>query len=142
MDAAISPPTTDDSAVLVPLKPHSYPIWLVGVAALVVAAAAYSATLAPPYLSAQFSMWRGEAALNKGDRAAAEAHYLEVLQAFPASKPARIEIAIALLGDSAEAQQQRGLAYLEGVELDKYEWRRVGAVLPARFRDQFHTVTK
>jgi hypothetical protein len=37
---------------LTPLKPHRYLIWLLGFAALVVAAVAYSATLIPPYFEA------------------------------------------------------------------------------------------
>ncbi len=67
---------------------------------------------------------------------------LEVLRAFPSSKSARIEIATLLLADPQEGQQLRGLDYLGGIELYKYEWQRVSAVLPERFRNRFETVKK
>jgi hypothetical protein len=96
----------------------------------------------PPYLRAQNAMWRAEAALEKGDRGAAEVQLLDVLRAFPTSKPARIDLAVMLLADPDKAQQERGLGYLSGIVLDKREWRRVSAVLPERFRDQFERVKK
>jgi len=124
------------------LAPHSYPLWLAAVAFLVACAVVYSAVLVPPYLGAYSSMRLAESALEKGDRAAAEAQLLDVLRAFPTSKSARIEIAIVLLADPAEARQQAGLDYLAGLKLDKYQWRRVSAVLPERFQDRFQTVKK
>jgi hypothetical protein len=126
----------------IPLKPHRYPLWLVAVALVVTGALVYSAILVPPYLGAYLTMRHAEGALAKGDRGAAQALFLDVLQAFPSSKSAHIEIAILLLADPAEAQQQRGLDYLNGINLDKYEWRRVSAVLPERFRNRFETVKK
>jgi hypothetical protein len=146
MNSALAPASPEDhcdsSAAAVPLKPHSYPLWLVAVAFLVAGAVVYSAVLVPPYLGAYASMRRAEAALEKGDRTAAETQYLDVLRAFPTSKSARIEIAVILLADPAETRQQRGLDYLAGIELDKYEWRRVSAVLPERFQDRFQIVKK
>jgi hypothetical protein len=72
---------------------------------------------------------------------AAEAHLLGVLRLDPSSKSARIDIAVLLLADPSEAQQLRGLDYLTGIKLDKYEWQRVSAVLPDKFRNAF-TSTK
>jgi|ERR1700678_1734881 hypothetical protein len=132
----------DSPEAPVPSKPHSYPLWLVAAALLVACAVVYSATLVPPYLGAYASMRRAGAALEKGDRVAAEVQFLDVLRAFPSSTSARIEIAIMLLADPAEARQQSGLDYLAGIKLDKYQWRRVSAVLPERFQDRFQTVKK
>jgi len=146
MNSALAPAAPEDhcdsAAALVPLKPHSYPLWLAAVAFLVACAVVYSAVLVPPYFGAYASMRRAEVALEKSDRAAAEAQYRDVLRAFPTSKSARMEMAIILLADPAEARQQRGLDYLAGIELDKYQWRRISAVLPARFQDRFQTVKK
>jgi hypothetical protein len=47
-----------------------------------------------------------------------------------------------LLADPEKAQQERGLGYLGGIVLGKHEWKRVSAVLPERFKDQFETVKK
>ncbi len=141
--ASTTPEDCDDPAAApVPLKPHSYPLWLVAVAFLVAGAVAYSAIIVPPYLRAQNTLWRAEAALEKGDRAAAEVQLLDVLRTFPTSKAARIDIAVMLFADPDKAQQERGLGYLSGIALDKHEWRRVSAVLPERFKDLFQTVKK
>ncbi|HMA74766.1 MAG TPA: hypothetical protein VKP67_25230 [Xanthobacteraceae bacterium] len=126
----------------VPLRPHRYPAWLVFFTALLLGAILYSATLIPPYLDAFVALHRAKAAVAAGDRAASEARLLDVLHAFPSSKPARIEIAVLLLANPAEAQQRRGLGYLEGIKLGKYEWQRVSAVLPEKFRNAFSPVTK
>jgi hypothetical protein len=126
----------------VPLKPHRYPLWLVGVAAIVVGAVIYSATLAPPYIHAQLTMWRADAALAKGDRPTAEADYRDVLRIFPTSRSVRLEMAILLLADRDVERQNEGLTYLEDMKLGKSEWARVSAVLPERFRGLFHTVKK
>jgi hypothetical protein len=141
--ASAAPEDRDDLTVApVPLKPHSYPVWLVAGAFLVAGAVAYSAIIMPPYLRAQNAMWRAEAAIEKGDRGAAELQLLDVLSTFPTSKRARIDIAVMLLADPEKAHQERGLGYLGGIVLDKHEWKRVSAVLPERFKDQFETVKK
>jgi hypothetical protein len=146
MKSALAPAAPEDRCdspvAPIQLKPHSYPLWLVAVAFLVACAVVYSAILVPPYLGAYASMRLAESALEKGDRAAAETQFLNVLRAFPTSTSARIEIAIMLLADPVGARQQSGLDYLAGIKLDKYQWRRVSAVLPERFQDRFQTVKK
>jgi len=124
------------------LKPHRYPAWLLAFAALVIGAVVYSATLIPPYLEAFVALRRAHADIAAKDRTAAEAQLLSVLQLVPSSKSARIDIAVLLLADPSEAQQRRGLNYLSGIKLDKYEWPRVSAVLPDKFRSAFTSTTR
>jgi len=125
-----------------PLKPHRYPAWLVAFTALILGVVVYSATLIPPYLNAFVALRRAEAAVAAGDRATAEARLLDVLRVFPSSKAARIEMAVLLLADPSEARQRRGLDYLGGITLGRYEWQRVSAVLPENFRGAFSPVKK
>jgi hypothetical protein len=125
-----------------PLKPHLYPIWILGFTALVIGAVVYSATLTPPYLEALVALRHGHEAIRAKDRAAAESHYLDVLQLIPSSKAARLELAILLLAEPSEARQRRGLDYLTGIQLDKHDWQRVSAVLPDKFRGAFTTTSK
>ena len=130
------------AAVPLPLKPHRYPVWLVAFTALVLGAVVYSATLIGPYLEAFVALYRAKAAVAAGDRVVAEAQLLDVLRLFPSSKSARIEIAVLLLADPWEPQQRRGLDYLNGIMLGKYEWQRVSAVLPDKFRGAFGSVKR
>jgi hypothetical protein len=127
---------------LTPLKPHRYPIWLLGFTALVVAAVVYSTTLITPYIEAMAALTHGHRAVGAKDRTAAEAYYLDVLRLVPSSKAARLELAILLLAEPSEARQRRGLDYLAGIKLDKHDWQRVGAVLPDKFRGAFTTSTR
>ncbi len=126
----------------VPLKPHRYPLWLIGFAVLVVGAVAYSAIRIPPYLNAFIALRRAEAAAATGHRTEAEADLRDVLRLVPSSKAARIEIAVLLFTDPAPAQQQRGLEYLEGITLDGPQWSRVSAALPENLRGAFQPVKK
>jgi hypothetical protein len=125
----------------IPLKPHRYPLWLLAFTTLVIGAVAYSATLIPPYFEAFVSLRRAEAS-SATDHAAAEAELLDVLRLFPSSKSARIDLAALLLADPSETQQRRGLDYLAGIKLDKYEWQRISAVLPEKFRGAFSSVKR
>jgi hypothetical protein len=88
------------------------------------------------------ALHRAKAAIAAGDRAVSEARLLDVLRVFPSSEAARMEMAVMLLADPAEARQRRGLAYLDGIALDKYAWERVSAVLPTKFRSAFSPVQK
>ena len=125
-----------------PLVPHRYPVWLVAFTALILGAVVYSATLIPPYLDAFVALRRAEAASAAGNRAASESRLLDVLRVFPSSKAARIDVAVLLLADPSDAQQRRGLAYLDGITLGKYQWKRVSDVLPEKFRGAFSPVKK
>jgi hypothetical protein len=125
-----------------PLKPHRYPAWLVVFTVLILGAVGFSATLIPPYLEAFVGLRRAEAMIAAGDRAAAEARLLDALRVLPSSKAARIQMAVLLFADPSEARQQRGLDYLRGFTLDKYEWRRVSAALPEKFRSAFGRARK
>jgi hypothetical protein len=97
--------------------------------------------LVPPYLEAFVAVRRAHVALTAGNHAAAETYLLDALRWLPSSKAARIEIAVLLLADPSEAQQRRGLDYLAGIKLGKYEWPRVSAVLPDKFRNAFTTTS-
>ena len=73
MNPALSSAAPDDhcdAEATVPMKPHTYPIWLVAVAFLVASSVAYSAVLVPPYFGAYVSLRHAEAALEKGERPA------------------------------------------------------------------------
>jgi hypothetical protein len=126
----------------IPLKPHRYPAWLLAFTALVIGAFVYSATLITPYVKAFVALRRAEAAISARDRTVAEARLLDVLRLFPSSKSARVGIAVLLVADPSETQQRRGLDYLDGIKLNKYEWQRVSAVLPEKFRDAFISVER
>ena len=116
------------------LTPHRYPAVLVAFTVLILGAVAYSATLIPSYVQALVALHRAKMAIAAGDRAASEAGLLDVLRVFPSSEAARIEMAVLLLADPTEARQRRGLAYLDGLALDKYAWERITSVLPAKSR--------
>jgi hypothetical protein len=133
-------PSADAPDTDVPLKPHRYPAWLIGSVALIICAVIYSAILIPPYLGAFKALRHGEAAAAAGARAEAEASLGDALRLVPSSKAARIEIAVLLFADPSPARQDRALEYLEGVELDRYQWSRISAVLPERFRTVFTTI--
>jgi hypothetical protein len=124
------------------LQPHRYPAWLLAFAALVIAAVVYSATLTPRYLVAALALHRANVAVAAHDRATAEVRFLDALRLVPSSKAARIDIAVLLLSDPSEAQQRRGLDYLTGIKLGKYEWQRVSAVLPDKLRSAFTSTTR
>jgi hypothetical protein len=123
-----------------PLPRHRYPAWLVAAGLSIIVATTYSATLLPSYLNAFCAIRIAEAAHARGDRSLAESKLLEALRIVPSSKSARIELAVVLFENPATDVQRRGLGYLQGITLDKAEWRRIDAVLPSEFRDYFQTV--
>ena len=130
------------AAAPVPLKRHSYPVWLSAFALAVLGALAYSLMLAEPYLDVYLSLQRAEAAYERGDRAMAEAQYTEVLTAFPSSERGHIGIAIVLLSHASEAKQLAGFNHLTGIKLNNSDYQRILKVIPEKYRGNFRSVKK
>jgi hypothetical protein len=132
----------DDSARRMPIQAHRYPVWLVAFAIATLGAVFYSLIIIPPFLDAFVLMQRASSARKAGDPVIAEAQLVKVLQIFPTSKAARLDLAVMLLADPSDVQQLRGLDYLKGVTLDKYDWKRVSAVMPAKYLNLFSSTKK
>jgi hypothetical protein len=98
-----------------PIQPYRYPLWLIAFSVATITAFFYSLVLIPPFLGGYIHLQRASSARGAGDPEAAETQLLQVLQIFPTSKAARIDLAVMLLADPSEDEQTRGLDYLKGM---------------------------
>ena len=136
-----STPVSDlQSPVLV--ARHRYPIWLVVFTVLVVYLIINSLILVPPYWDAARELHRGEQQMKLGDRGGAEATFSKILQRFPTSKSTRMNMAVLLFSSPSEVDNQKAVGILDDVRLQKDDWKRLSAVMPAKYRSQLQGEVK
>jgi hypothetical protein len=117
------------------VPPHTYPVWVVLVAALIVVAALYSFARVPTLVSAGRDLRAGEAAVGRHDYPTAVADLERAHQESPTSRKVAIYLATADFGVN---QPQAGLDLLQGMRLTQSEWSTLTQTMPASIQAQFH----
>jgi tetratricopeptide (TPR) repeat protein len=124
------------------LAPHQYPawIWLMGFGILATLFA--SLVQLPPYYSAAVLVQRAEARAKRGQDRSAIEFYVSALELAPSSKRARIGLASSYFRSPKVEDHKKALGLLQGITLEKDEWRDLAAVMPAEYQRLFTDVKK
>jgi hypothetical protein len=124
----------------VALTPHRYPawIWLIGLGIVVMLAVALNKL--PPYYRAATLVQSAETLAEDGHDNSAVEFYMKALEITPSSKRVRLGLAISYFRSPDEEDHKKGLGVLQGLTLDKDEWQKLTAVMPAAYQRLFTDV--
>lgn len=117
-----------------PLRPHTYPLWVVLAAVLTLLAALYSFGRLPTLVEAGQNLHSGEAALARHDYTTAIAQLERAHEEAPSSRRATILLATADFGANRD---QAGLELLLGMKLTQSEWSTLRETMPPSIQAQF-----
>jgi hypothetical protein len=117
------------------VPPHTYPVWVVLVAALVALAALYSFVRVPTLVEAGRNLRSGEAAVARADYTTAVAELGRAHEESPSSRKVTIYLATAEFGVN---QPQVALQLLSGLRLTQSEWATITQTMPPTIQAQFH----
>jgi hypothetical protein len=120
-----------------PLRPYSYPLWVLFFCSAVLMAAAISVSITPSYFRAAENISRADAALAQKQISEAIQLYQLTLTSFPSSERAKIGMATSLFAQNANINADSALTYLKGVELFEEDWNRLVSVMPAKYKNRF-----
>ena len=122
------------------LAPHRYPawIWLMGLGILATLAVALNEL--PPYYRAAKLVERAETLAAHGQDKSAVDLFTNALEITPSSKRARLGIALSYFRSPDDEDHKKGLEALQGLSLEKDEWDKLSAVMPAQYRSLFSDV--
>ena len=116
------------------VPPHTYPVWVVLAAALILLAALYSFTRVPKLVEAGRDLRAGKAAIARRDFATAVTDLERARRESPTSRKVTIYLATADFGVN---QPQAALDLLQGLRLTQGEWATLTQAMPASVRAQF-----
>ncbi len=122
-----------------PLSAKSYPIWIIGFGLLVLLAFGYSSLSLPNHVSQARTLARADRLDQAGNYVQAEREYRTLLAGDPGSEAGRLGMAHAIFADSDQKNDVIGLALLQGMRLDKYDWRKLQGVMPEEYQKLFVT---
>lgn len=117
------------------VPPHTYPAWVVVVAALIVLAALYSFTLVPTLVDAGHNLRSGQAALDRGDYGTAITDLQRAYEDSPSSRNVRIYLATAEFGAN---QPQAALGFIQGMRFTQSEWATLTRTMPTSVQALYH----
>jgi len=120
-----------------PLKPHSYPWWVLLFTVVLISCVVYALFLSPQYLVAAKDFKNGIEAYNKKDFASSISHFEEVLKITPTSKTTKIAIAKSYFANKDKKDDELGLRYLEGIKLGKSRYADLKEVMPIEYQQYF-----
>jgi len=120
-----------------PLSAKSYPIWIIGFGLIVLLAFGYSSLSLPRHVSQARTLARADRLDQAGDYVRAESEYRTLLVGDPGSEAGRLGMAHAIFADSDSKNDAIGLALLQGMRLDKYDWRKLQGVMPGEYQKLF-----
>ena len=125
----------DEWAEPAQVPPHTYPLWVVLAAALVLLAALYSFTRVPALVEAGRNLHSGQAALARGDYTTAVTQLERAHQESPFSRKVIIDLATADFGVN---QPQAALALIQGMTLTQSEWATLTQTMPPSIQALYH----
>jgi hypothetical protein len=131
----------DYKSSVFPLRPYSYPLWVLFFCASIVLAAFISLSIIPTYFSAAENIVKADAALAQGQTGNAIHLYKLALIPFPSSSRAKIGLAYSLFKQGSDSDATRALDSLKGMHLSKDDWGYLASVMPAQYKAHFSHVT-
>jgi hypothetical protein len=96
----------------------------------------------PPYYRAARLVQRAETLAARGQDKSAVDFFTNALEITPSSKRARLGIALSYFRSPDDEDHKKGLEALEGLALERSEWDKLSAVMPAEYRSLFTDVEK
>ena len=126
---------------VVPLRAHSYPIWLQVVAGLVGLAVIYSVLVLPRYYSAASLTEKAQAAVEAQNYPDAAKLLEQAAARVPDSKVIRLQLAYVCFKIGSATAHDEALGALSGLTMDQDEWNVLQPVMPAADQAQFHQVS-
>lgn len=120
-----------------PLKPHHYPLWIIGFALVIVGACGYASLSLPAYFTTARMFAAAKHLDAAGRHAEAEPGLRAVLQRSPGSRKARLALAKALFSDDDPGNDVEALQLLAGLKLTKSEWDEISPFMPETYRRMF-----
>ncbi|MBS1955993.1 MAG: hypothetical protein JST89_17540 [Cyanobacteria bacterium SZAS-4] len=118
----------------------SYPLWIKGFGALIVAAVIASLITSFPYLVAKRQLTIAGRAAYKEDYKTAETVFSEILKNHPQSMEARLGYAKALFAQHTSDADAKALKALEGCRIDEIDWADLEKVMPEEYQERFKPV--
>jgi tetratricopeptide (TPR) repeat protein len=120
-----------------PIKKHSYPLQIKAGALAIVILLLSSLIFSPDYLTATFHLNQGRAYIKSEDYQEAKIVLKDALQEVPDSKKVKIYLAIACFSSADTLDDLEGLSYLEGLNINDEDWRKVSSVMPEAYQHFF-----
>jgi hypothetical protein len=117
------------------VQPHTYPLWVVGAAALVVVAALYSFSHLQLLVDATGSLRAGQKALAARDYSSATVQLETAHEDFPSSRKATIYLATAEFG---LGNNQAALGLIGGMKFTRSEWATLTQTMPTSIQALYH----
>ena len=96
----------------------------------------------PPYYRAASLLQRAETFAEHGQQKNAVEFFANALELTPSSKRARIGLAVSYFRSPDEEDHKKALEVLQGLTLEKDDWQKLAAVMPAEYRRFFTNVKK
>lgn len=125
----------DNDVVIIP--PHKYPIWVVFSSVVVFSALVYSLFSLPRYFVASQELKSGHNAYKNSQYVEAIKFYESVLAKVSTSKEAKISLAEVYFAKGNSSDIDKGISYLQGVSLDKYDLKRLAKTMPKEYQQEF-----
>jgi Tfp pilus assembly protein PilF len=119
------------------IAPHKYPLWVTTLGIFVFASLVYSLEDVPKNFVASKVIKTGHKAYNNRQYTEAIKHYEDVLAIVPSSKEAKISLAEVYFTEGKPTDIQKGLSYLQGIDLDKSDMKRLRNVIPKQYQKNF-----
>jgi hypothetical protein len=117
------------------IPPHTYPLWVVLAAVLVLLAALYSFTRVPTLVDAGRDLRSGQAALARGDYATAVTQLVRAHEESPSSRKVTVDLATADFGVN---QPQAALELIQGMKFTQSEWATLAQTMPPSIQALYH----
>lgn len=118
----------------------TYPLWIKGFGALIIAAVIASVITSFPYLVARRQLLTASRAAYKEDYKTAETVFSEIMKSHPQSMEARLGYAEALFAQHTDDANAKALKALEGCRIDEIDWVELEKVMPEEYQERFKPV--
>lgn len=118
------------------VAPHSYPLWVKILGLIVIISLFNSLMSVPKYFTASQKISNGRNAYYNRQYTEAIKHYESVLATIPASKEAKISLAEIYFTQGKPEDIEKGLTYLEGIELEQADNQRLIKALPEHYQQK------
>ena len=125
-----------------PLPPHTYPMGLKIMGAIVALLFLYSLWLLPRYFSSAKLYERGQMHMSPGEYSQAIEAFTMVLESFPSSKKTKLALAKAYFSNEDTEDDVNGIIQLAHVEISESEWSDLTKVMPEAYQVLFTDVEK
>jgi hypothetical protein len=133
--AIVEHPAPNSWAGQTQVPPHTYPVWVVGAAVLVVIAALYSFAQVQTLIDGTGNFRAGQRALAARDYTAAMVQLEAAHEQVPSSRKVTIYLATAEFGAN---DQQDALALINGMRFSRSEWSVLTQTMPPSIQAQYH----